>query len=943
MPTYYEVKQEWRSKTFGASGSINARGAKDVYNVGYISGNCQHPAGYQHDSLQSAANAGAVGITLPGNLTFTAYVEWDWREDIITADYDNFIDNAARDESFTFLCVQQEGYAPYWTPGDLIFRWQLRYGVIVMDEGTSIKQVSYDARASGPMFLVNGSAAPRVQNAFSYTVPFTVEVSGPFDLYAAIEAIATPDAAVTDLYPNDGGCCWLPDQTIYLHERESVDQADSGKLKVSVTFDSVSEISNELINTFEGCESRPAWITPGYGESINDIIGENKMQVYVESGSLMGVGYGLIDGLTSAQVVVERDYSSYPSATDYGEHSYNHTSVAEDAHNVTIELDGATISISGGRRLTTEGYNHDSATLIDYGGKHTAAYTNDLTKYLDGTEVAGVEFEALEGNPEYVDNDWEWPSEATGFTQANAVFTYTGHWELRSRCVEEGDDYYTGADGLIGIAYCVDQPSNPGSNLRITHGGLRVTNCAAIDEPDHTTWGDWRVLLRMAETAFKWDAFAVALAGTGEVATPLTFTSTSGWTASDCTLAIDSGQFQLSNVVAGAYVQKDLTSEFHRFTGGAFAKVYWTADTAGAELDVTISGHKWHLIAAASGAQVSLIDLCRPGCEQSDGSAAEDDTLKYNTDNGSLRFVSSGALARDCCCWTCAADQQQQTILDIEKAYGIHAFAVNRGWGVGRVTTVKLEPLTEGVVYHVEKITLYRKTAQEGGFARVVLAPQCSWNDTQALSDFVVFDQGGDYKGPRVGYVVIDGAIVAECVIGWWRYTFGAWMFWPALMDPAAAIRVFPWTDYTATENQELDTNGVLGLTVPAHTAEFFEQHACAGYLDPRRGELTDEDMLTATIRTDRVNLPCGFGNLPAVKEKLFRGCVEGLVFQNEARHEGSVSVQIGTDTPIDVDSNTLGWFSSPALKTTEACEVDGYLAVSTAGRHYSRAIVSKS
>lgn len=270
-------------------------------------------------------------------------------------------------------------------------------------------------------------------------------------------------------------------------------------------------------------------------------------------------------------------------------------------------------------------------------------------------------------------------------------------------------------------------------------------------------------------------------------------------------------------------------------------------------------------------------------------------------------------------------------------------------WGVGRVVGVKLECKTPDTEYKFQCLQLYRKTTEEGGFAKLYVLPhQPSWNDSRQLNDWSWFDSGTmalpwctNYRYViRKAHLVIDGAVVLEIPAGtceqdnhpqtgyehptpW--YIFSPWKLLPNEGATGMHVLAYPVNDYANPTSYA--TNGVAGIDVNLAQANDFVRDNCyVTYLvGGTYSEAADHTIKVALdITPDAISPYIGsFGTVAQGMTKRLRGGVQGLAFQEDGKPAANRQIRVTTPealsnqkTDTAVLANALGWFETPALNT---------------------------
>ena len=293
------------------------------------------------------------------------------------------------------------------------------------------------------------------------------------------------------------------------------------------------------------------------------------------------------------------------------------------------------------------------------------------------------------------------------------------------------------------------------------------------------------------------------------------------------------------------------------------------------------------------------------------------------------------------------------------------------GWGVGRVVSVKLECKTQDTQYGFDCIQLYRKTPQEGGFAKLYVLPhQPSWNDSRQPGDWSWFDSGGMvFSDPgnyryviRKAHLVVDGAVVLEIPAGFCEQKTGGggdstygYALKKLLSDEGSGMHVlaYPVDDYANPSRYA--TNGVATLDVDLTQASDFVKANC--YVTYLVGGTYAEDAenkikVPLDITPDGISPYMGsLGTVARGMTKRLRGGAQGLAFDEDKKPAANRQVRVvtpnapsGQKTDTAVTTNLLGWFESPAVNTKGDAELEtsvGETYITTRNRFLSRIAIA--
>jgi hypothetical protein len=354
-------------------------------------------------------------------------------------------------------------------------------------------------------------------------------------------------------------------------------------------------------------------------------------------------------------------------------------------------------------------------------------------------------------------------------------------------------------DGVLG------EPSHPGwtplptqaideetGQPLYTVAGEPIWDSGVDGDAQGDPWWDNEIFLKVPSVLNWVDALRFYFAAPGDIPNPpVVFKDITGWEVPvNVTVAIDEDAQRLTlpaDKESGYLTKLNTLPDKLRLTGTRFAKVNWKASVAGAKAKVYIGKHAWELTATAADTWMhTLIDLCRPDIPG-------DVTVAGPSDQQS---IAPYELPLD----TSYVTPNDPTILNKrnpdETAY---LWEYPAGWGVGRVRSLKLEVETPGTAYWFASVGLYRKTYEEGGFAKLYVLPhQPSWNDSRRLNDFGWQYAGEAYTGHsekdtlyaiRKWLVVVDGAVVLEGNAGYCTEQNNP--------PTGAALHPGPWYPYT--------------------------------------------------------------------------------------------------------------------------------------------------
>jgi len=288
-----------------------------------------------------------------------------------------------------------------------------------------------------------------------------------------------------------------------------------------------------------------------------------------------------------------------------------------------------------------------------------------------------------------------------------------------------------------------------------------------------------------------------------------------------------------------------------------------------------------------------------------------------------------------------------------------YAWEYPKGWGVGRVVSVKVEPKTPGAVYKLRNVQLYRKKPEEGGFARLYVLPhQSPWVDSRTMDDFALSYAGEQsapnqpnnvrYSYPKA-FVVVDGAVALEIPAGcctvdnrentgdlhetpWYRMT--RYKMIKEDDDATLDLIAYPEDRY---QDRDIDptvyptayhTNGVVNVTVNHDNwSDFLKQNCYVGFLNEG---LHQEDTETNTIScgltvwADTIEYELGMGGtMCTAMSHHSRGIAQGIAVDADGKPMANrqlvvttPSASAGQETNAIITTDALGWFQTPAVNT---------------------------
>lgn len=997
------VKKAWRTKTFTATGTAWFR-SRFINGQNHLDG-----SGYECGQVQIVFPTANVGI---------GFAIDDFYRDVDNSCYDSNCPAEHYSYPATFNqdchldpyphCPHSPEYQACGQTTLLNVSWNMSgpgYG------GYAHIPVEYDSN----LMLAIESIQPCLhdgQSAFTQeyniSATATIEITYQTDLYC--ELLGTTETERSGCYPEAGHlpelyCSRLSDRsgsylldTIAKWTENFHDRGDGmANITATITVDvaglhHVSDASYELSASTEDTEN------------VIDI----DMSAIHGNWGIDGIG----EDAPAATATFTRSFSDAPSYSSYNA-VYQSEVGYDPTRQLKVTLEGNQMSLFATQgHLTTPGGGY-VATFRDFVGAWSTPYTGSIVN-MDGSTVTGVQLMSRINSkpvfhpaayPSY--GYWDWSTPLT-FSPGDTI-EWKGWWRLTSPAcgtmATPGGDYVT----QDGIAEFMDMPADPrphpgeeGLVGTIRQGMINIANIGSLHEPYFDTlhapagslefhsydnppeipdYADLRVILTPAHAldVLHWNAGQISIGlAAGETSAAIFSFGTTGWTKSRVPLTITghSGYPAVTNPIIGDWIKQDFTSLNKRLTGTRYAKIDWWSDGA-AIVKLWISGYWWLLSATTSGDHTDIIDLCRPNCTLSAGGTGN--SLQYRSSDGALMHDNTtGNLVHDCCCNSCSCDApiQRDSIIPTElpehlwttsHAPKTHGTDLGRGWGIGRVGEVKIEYRTADTDVAIKTIKLYRKPTNEGGFAKIWLSPQASFNLNRSTGDAAVFYAGRrstmadtteywwDIYRYRAGVLVVDGAVVGEIPIGGFtvdgdapnQITGGYVWEWLPLNTG-----VFPCYPYDNYENPTgLAANGVVSISrlEPPKINNVLAVPGCyAPQLDPLYGSnLTNGQNLTATLRFDMVETKAGFGNVIGGIDKQMRGLVTGLAYNGCNPYQGTVRITEDGGGIQDVQTNDIGWYTAKTRGTGDAV-VDittgtkPSVTVHARNRHETRAVVEK-
>ena len=427
------------------------------------------------------------------------------------------------------------------------------------------------------------------------------------------------------------------------------------------------------------------------------------------------------------------------------------------------------------------------------------------------------------------------------------------------------------------------------------------------------------------------DAIKINLHAEGDVATPLQFKdlSITDWTKHNCNAIIESDKLKVSPTASDPFIEIGyetfLPNYNIRLTGTRYAKIYWTCDVPEAEFEIYIGRNSWIIKDDGLNLGYSIIDLCVP--------------------SGFKHIINP-----------------TQSIVDVEKPLDGSIYPRTRnivtefdwdttaGFGVGRISGIKILPLTADTIYYFDKITLFRKTIAEGGFVKLLVTPSDVWNDSRYVgtdeassldNDFAFRWEGNllldpDYHKDEIHFVrkailIVDGAPVFELKCGhiyvddYYKdeetsppYYIGTPQV--ILKDDVTVLIGYPWHDYYNPDTTDYDVNGIFTISQNfSDKSDFLRENSFVGWLVPGIYEPIN-DIITIPFNPRVCRFVCDYGSGllgSFILEKLFNGSVCGIAVDKDYKLIENGSVEITTiDGKVTVSTNKLGWFMKNDLFT---------------------------
>lgn len=462
---------------------------------------------------------------------------------------------------------------------------------------------------------------------------------------------------------------------------------------------------------------------------------------------------------------------------------------------------------------------------------------------------------------------------------------------------------------------------------QLKHGNLSIDGIAedpqTVPEPAHPPWstpaGDPyydNIALTDAGAANRLtlpDALEITVPAAGALVPdpPLVFGELDQtWDDTNCTATANGTSLTIETGadVTGAEAScTNIATLAKHVRGARYLVISWEADVVDAEATLHLGGSSWDLVDDGTGQ--SIIDVCCP----------------------------------DAC--TVTADPTMQSIVPYEMS---GSFDLPAGWGIGKLTQLKIVPKTINCEYTFTSAQFKRKAAADGGFCKLYVLPQSGpWNDTVDGSDFSWSAYSGGWIVNKAR-LVIDGAVVLEIP----QLLFdGTTPSWYKLTDSFFAL---PLDDYgTPTE---IPVNGV---TVAAGTipAGFWAANCLTGFLEGGIYEPDGSNVISVdlVIRPRYWNTSPDTGVLPSMAYQRFEGIVHGLAFTGEKdpAYPSSIAISnpdgaVGTVETQNKKPNGVGWFESRSFNTKGDASLLGAgevtpVTVPLRNRMYSRVILTSA
>ena len=438
----------------------------------------------------------------------------------------------------------------------------------------------------------------------------------------------------------------------------------------------------------------------------------------------------------------------------------------------------------------------------------------------------------------------------------------------------------------------------------------------------------------------------------------LTFVDSGDWTASGATMDFDGDLVHIATTEAGgaatitrsqglAIIHDD---KIPRLTG-RYARIRWRASHAGATALITFGPHSWLMTANSADWQDTEIDLLCPN---------------ITTLTGQMQSILNRERPWEHA-WISGSSQRpadDATYTDDGDTYNVFDWDYPAGWGVGRLTNIGLAGNEPDTDYWFDSVSIRHRTRAEGGFARLLVYPHQPWNDTRQLPDAAAPESGLDIYGavsddPEVttnpirhhyeyikAVLIVDGAVCAEIAGGRIQYSEADS---PVIYNHIEYTTrdssgtpnygcVYPHDDYNVGFGATESWSCVKGVSITFGTAEAgndFQAHTMlVQALYPGVYPMDDTNHISAGYRlmVNKISYTSGLNGYQFWDRSEWRGCgaVCGVAFDgDEPKRSSTVSVatpnaSTGRGADIDVPTNRLGWFLSPALNTKAAATVEG-------------------
>jgi len=420
--------------------------------------------------------------------------------------------------------------------------------------------------------------------------------------------------------------------------------------------------------------------------------------------------------------------------TNFGAHDYKLGDFT------ALSLSGSSITCAAPEEGLAEG-----PELYSYIAAHSVEYTGDIT-YLEGLPLEDVGVIAGEEAPVWdpVEGEWGAPNDGiTSLEQTGGTVDYLGQWQLDGLFGYGGDYKISDSVARCDSVAIVVQDEEEWT----THGGLYVDQpgdhnqpeYAATAEPNDETFADKRILLTVPEqSTIVSNLIGVSSASGSRKVAEWLYSGLANWTYdTEKLLCEDDGHGKIKVTCLNASGSMSIGYAACRKEAGPNETDNWLGcryfelDIAGANTDdfnIQVAGRTY--LVSTQKPRVDVLTFA--------------EELPYPPTQSLLPTFQPEAI-------------EPPTVTDIPK-----------DWGIYQPGTIVLSGFAEGASYVLDGITLVRTSAP-----KLLILPEPQWvgwkpnyprdpsvdGDPQAF-----FDAGEDHWAHRIGFVLMDGMVVAEIV-----------------------------------------------------------------------------------------------------------------------------------------------------------------------------------